>query len=161
MFFISFSILSYPIGPKSIISTEYTKPCGKVSQLNLLSSYNQIIILYVSNTLPMKKLILSETLLFQSYATWLWTTLSSIQSMLNSLQNGKCSFIFTTLLVHTTNATISIKKLFLYFSQFSPPIPVLFVHKILLTIPTKISFLYTPAIFHLLFFAYNHSNNLH
>ena len=43
-----------------------------------------------------------------------------IQSMLNSLQNGGCLFIITTLLVHTINATISSKNQFFYFSQFSP-----------------------------------------
>ena len=45
-----------------------------------------------------------------------------IQSMLNSLQNGGCLFIITTLLVHATNATISSKNQFFYFSQFSPPL---------------------------------------
>ena len=39
------------------------------------------------------------------------------QSMLDPLRNGRCSFIFRTHLVHT----ISIKNLFLYFRQFSPP----------------------------------------
>ena len=41
------------------------------------------------------------------------TTLSSVQSMLDSLQNGRCSFIFTTLLAHVTSRTISTK---IYFS---------------------------------------------
>ena len=68
--------------------------------------------------------------------------------MLNYLQNGRCSFIFTTRLVHTTNATISAKKQFLYFSQFSPPYSTL-VHKIILTISTNTPCLYTSAIFHL------------
>ena len=57
----------------------------------------------------------------QRQTTWSAATLSSIQSMLNSTQNGRCSFIFTILLVHTTTSTISTKNLFLYFSQFSPP----------------------------------------
>ena len=34
----------------------YTKPYGKLSQSNLSSSCVQIVMLYVSNTLPMKKL---------------------------------------------------------------------------------------------------------
>ena len=71
-----------------------------------------------------------------------------------------CSFIFTNLLVRKTNATIS-KNPFLFFSQFSPPIPPLLVQKIILTIPTNITFLYTSAIFCLPLFAYNHPNNLH
>ena len=77
-----------------------------------------------------------------------------------SFKNGKCSFIFTTLLVHTTNSTIFTKEAFLYFSQFSS-IPILFVHKILLAIPTNIPLLYTSAIFHLPLFAFNYPNSLH
>ena len=84
-----------------------------------------------------------------------------MQSMPNSLQNGKCSFIFTTLLVHTTNATISTKKPFVYFSQFSPPISPLFVHKTHLTISTNIPFFYTLSIFYLPSFAVNHTKFLH
>ena len=41
--------------------------------------------------------------------------------MLNSLQNGWCSFIITILLVHTTTPSISFLKIlnsFLFFSQF-------------------------------------------
>ena len=75
--------------------------------------------------------------------------------MLNSHQNGKCSFIFKTLLVHTTTSTISIKNPFLRFRQFSPPILLLLVHKIIPTIPNNSPFLYTSAIFYLLIFAYN------
>ena len=47
--------------------------------------------------------------------------LSSIQSMLNSLKNDRCSFIFTILFVHTTTPTICNKNPFFYFCQFSPP----------------------------------------
>ena len=54
---------------------------------------------------------------FWSQTTRSTTTLFSIQSMLSSLRNGRCTFIFTTLLVHTTTTTISIKKPFLYFKQ--------------------------------------------
>ena len=46
---------------------------------------------------------------------------NSIFNILKSLQNGRYSFIFTTLLVHTTNATIFTKYPFFYFSQFSTP----------------------------------------
>ena len=41
--------------------------------------------------------------------------------MLSSLQNSTCSFIFTTVVVHTTTSTISTNSPFLYFSQFLPP----------------------------------------
>ena len=40
--------------------------------------------------------------------------------------------------------------------NFHLPVPPLFVHKIILTIPTSIPFLCTSAIFHLPLFAYNH-----
>ena len=46
---------------------------------------------------------------------------SFMQSMLSSLQNSTCSFIFTTVVVHTTTSTISTNSPFLYFSQFLPP----------------------------------------
>ena len=72
--------------------------------------------------------------------------------MVNFLQNGNCLFIFATLFLYTANAIISTKKPFLYFSQFSPPIPSLLVHKILITIPTNIPFRCNSAIFHLRFF---------
>ena len=38
----------------------------------------------------------------------------------NYLQNGRCSFIFTILLVHKTTPKILTKNRFLYFRQFSP-----------------------------------------
>ena len=56
-----------------------------------------------------------------SQTTMSITTLYSIQSVLNSMQNGKCSFIITTLLVHRTASSISTENPFLYFSQFLPP----------------------------------------
>ena len=82
-----------------------------------------------------------------------------IQSMLNSLQNGGCLFIITTLLVHTINATISSKNQFFSSVNFHPA-PLL-VHQIIFTIPANILFLYTSTIFHLLLFAYKHPNNVH
>ena len=63
----------------------------------------------------------AKPLLFQSQTARASAALSPIQSMLNSLKNSKCSFIFITLIVHTTTSTISTKNLFLYFGQFSPP----------------------------------------
>ena len=74
--------------------------------------------------------------------------------MLNSLQNGRCSFIFTTHLVDTSNALVFTMKQFLFFSQFSLPYFTLTIH-------TNTLFLYNPATFHLSAFAYNHPNNLH
>ena len=47
------------------------------------------------------------------------------ESMMNYLQNGRCSFIFTTLLMHSTTPTNSTKNPFLYFSQLSPPYSIL------------------------------------
>ena len=93
------------------------------------------------------------------------SALFSTQSMLNSLQNGRCSFFLATFLVHATTSKISTKNPFLYFSQFSPPNstltcshqPYLFI----LTIPINTPFLYTLVIFHLFIFTYNHPNNLH
>ena len=55
MFFIGFSILSYPTQPRATKSIGYTKPYTKPSQSKTLSSSIQIIILYESNTVPIKK----------------------------------------------------------------------------------------------------------
>ena len=62
--------------------------------------------------------------------------------MLNFLQNGRCCFTSTTLLMHTTTLAISTKNSFLYFSQFSTSDSTLTCsqnHKMILTIPTNIS----------------------
>ena len=48
-------------------------------------------------------------------------TIYLIQSMLNSVQNGRYFFIITNLLVHTTTLSIYTKNLFVYFSQFLCP----------------------------------------
>ena len=58
MLFIGFPILPYLIWPHATTSIGYTKPYAKPSQLNLLSSYIKIIILYGANTLPIKKVSL-------------------------------------------------------------------------------------------------------
>ena len=70
--------------------------------------------------LPIKKLGLLEPVLLQSKITRSTATLYSVQSMLNFLENGRCSFIFTSLVVYTI-PIISTKNTFLYFSQFSSP----------------------------------------
>ena len=118
----------------------------------------QIITPYGSNTLPIKKLSLYGPLLLQTQTAWSTTTLSSIQSMVNSLQNGRSSFI----LVHTINATIPTKKQFLYFSQFLHPYSTLtFSQNHPYNPLANTPCLYISAIFHLPIFVYNHPNNLH
>ena len=79
-----------------------------------MSSFIQIIIPYSQTRYP------SKSPVFKSHTTQSATTLSSMQSTLNSLQGGRCSFIFPILFVHTTIPTVSNKILFLYFIQFSP-----------------------------------------
>ena len=76
--------------------------------------------------------------------------------MLNSLQNGKGSLIFTNLLVHINNLTNSIRNPIRQFSKFWPPYFPLLVHKTILTIPINIPFLHTSAIFHLRFLSCSH-----
>ena len=72
--------------------------------------------------------------------------------MLDSLQNSRCSFIFTTLLVlHTTTLKSPLKICSSTSVNFYLHIPPLIVHKIILTISTNTPFLYTSAIFHTLF----------
>ena len=58
IFFIGFLILFYPIRPHATTFIEYTKPYANPSQSDLISSYMQVIMLYGSNTLPIKKLSL-------------------------------------------------------------------------------------------------------
>ena len=65
--------------------------------------------------------------------------------MLNYLQNGRCSFIFTTLLALQSQPRNS----FSTSANSDLPIPLLLVHKIILTISTNTPCLYTSAIFHL------------
>ena len=55
-FSIGFPILSYPMQSHTTTIIEYTKPYGKPSQSNLLSSCIHIIIPFGSNRLPIKKL---------------------------------------------------------------------------------------------------------
>ena len=77
------------------------------------------------------------------------TTQSSVQSVLNFLQNGRRSFIFTALLLHKISSKISTKNPFPHFIYSSPLYFNLLVHKIALTIRTNTPFLYISAIFHL------------
>ena len=162
MFFKGFSILSYLIRPHATSSTGYTKPYSKPNQSNLLSK------LYADhNTLWVKQAAhqIVESLraaLFQSQTTHSTTTLSSIQSALNFLQNGRCSFIFRALFVQTTRPSFSPEKVLSSTSaSFCLPTPPLLVQKFILTIPTNTSFLYTSPIFDFPVFAYYHPNNLY
>ena len=88
------------------------------------------------------------------------TTLCSIQSMLNSLQNTRWSLIFKALLVNTTTPTISTKICSSTSGNFHLPISPLLFDKLTLTIPAITLFLYTSAICHLPIFAHNRSSNL-
>ena len=104
----SFPILSYPIQPHLTIYWMYQTIC----QANPIKFIIKLYINHIPYWLvkhPIKKLSLQALLLFRNKTTWSTTTLFSIQSVLNSLQNNTCSFIFTTLLVDTTTLTISIK----------------------------------------------------
>ena len=92
-----------------------------------------------------------------SQTTLSTATLYSIQSVLNSMQNSKCSFIITTYLYITLPLQSPPKIRSFTSVNFYLPIPPLLVHKIILTTPNTTPFLYTSAIFHLPIFAYNHT----
>ena len=81
--------------------------------------------------------------------------------MLDSLQNGRYSFIFTTLLVHTTTPTISTKNPFLSFSQFLPPCSTLPCSQDHPYILTNIHVLSTSLILQLLIVTYNLRNPIY
>ena len=125
MLLIGIPISSYAIRPRAATGIGYSEPYVNSSQSSLISSYIKIVTPNGSNTLPIKKLSLYEPLHFQFKITRSTAIPSSIQSMLNSLQNSRCSFIFTTLLVHTTTPAIFAKNPFRYFSQISPLYPTL------------------------------------
>ena len=73
------------------------------------------------NSLWVKQAIHQKAEFLKAASTWSSPSLSSIQSILNFLQNGRYYFNFSLLLVHITTATISTKALFLYVSHFWPP----------------------------------------
>ena len=98
-----------PFDHKLMQALDIKKPYTKPSQSNIISRYIQIIMPHESNTLPIKKLSLRAASLSNLDNT-VTMTLSSIKSILSSLQNGRCSFIFSTLLVHTITTKISTKK---------------------------------------------------
>ena len=100
----------------------------------------QIIILYGSNKLTIKAESIRAAL-FQSQTTRSTKTLSSIQSTLNSLQNGRRSFIFRAVFVQTTTLYIlRHKNVSLLQSVFTSIFyPYLFTNSsITLTLPSSI-----------------------
>ena len=126
MFFIGFLILSYPIQPYVTI-IECTKPYAK--SINIQIYYQ-----------PIRNLSLQNPLLFQSQTTRSTKALSSMRIVLNSLQIGRCSLIFTALLMHTTTLTIS-TKIFLRLILASLFRPELFIKSFLqslLTLPSSV-----------------------
>ena len=104
-----FQYFLYSIRPQATTSIWYTKSYIKPRQSNLLSSlYTDRDTLWVKHAAHQK-------------VESLRTASPSIQSTLNSLQNGRWSFIFTTHLMDTTNAAIFTKKQFFFFIQVSLP----------------------------------------
>ena len=81
--------------------------------------------------------------------------------MLNSSRNGRCSFIFTTLLLHRTTPKSPPKTLSSTSVNFHLTFPPSRVNKIILKIQINTTFFYTTTLFHLATFAYNHPSNLH
>ena len=84
-----------------------------------------------------------------------------IQNMLNSLRNNKCSFISTTLLVHTTTPTISIKVLSSTSVNFHHFVTPLLFNKTISAINTNTPFLYTAVYFFFPIFAHSYPSNWH
>ena len=81
--------------------------------------------------------------------------------MLNCLQNCKCSFIFETLILHTTTPKSPPKILSFTSVNFHLTFPPFRVNKIILKIHINNTFLYIVTFFHLAIFTYNHPSNLH
>ena len=77
-----------------------------------------------------------------------------------SLQSGRCSFIFATLLVHTTSLKPPLKIRSSTSANFYLHIPPLFVRKIILTISISTPFFYILAISYLSILAFNHPKSL-
>ena len=81
--------------------------------------------------------------------------------MLNCLRNCRCSFIFTTILLHTTTPKSPPKILSFTSVNFHLTFPPFRFNKIILKIHINNTFLYTAIFFHLAIFTYNHPSNLH
>ena len=105
---------------------------------------------------PSKKNSLQELLPFQSQKTQSRTSQSSIQSIQNSVQNGRWSIISP----HPTfscNQPCNPRKHFL--PLFKAIFTSLLAHKTIRTISTNNSFFDTPVIFRSPIFTYSHSHN--
>ena len=117
---------------------------------------------WVKHATHLKKVNLQEYLPFQSQTTQSRTTVSSVRSMMSSLQSG--SYFFTTLLALAITPTVPTKNCFLYFSQFfAPYFTSLLNPKTIPIIPTSTSFLflYTLVIFYLPIFRCSYPCNFH
>ena len=140
MFFIGFPILSYLIRPYTTTSIGYSKSYVKPNQSNLLSELNtDHNTLWVKHHARQKAESIRATL-FQSWTARSTTTLSSIQSILNSPQNvGAPSFSEPYLCkqppLHSPPKIRSSTSA--NFHLLSPP---LLVHKFILTIPLTLPF---------------------
>ena len=134
IFFISFPILPCPIRPHATI-IECTKPHAKPIKFVIKLYINQNTLLDKFATYQKPEFLKAYSQTIRSTAT-----LSSIQRVLNSLLNGRCSFIFQTLPVFN-HPYDSCKKIFL--DNFQHPLSSLLNYQIILTIPINTPFFYT------------------
>ena len=138
-FSIGFPILLYPIRPHVITVIGSTKPYAKPCQSFFLSSYIQV---YPSKSGSFKNHFSFKVRLNGKQQSVSNTNYAEVYI------KQQCSFIFTTLIMHTTTSTSSTKVPFSTLVNFHLPILPSLVHKILTNIP----FLYTSAILHHLIF---------
>ena len=112
--------LYYSVRPNATI-IEYTKSYAKPRQSNLLSSCIKDIKTFLSNThYTLQKVQTLRAAFPSKLENTINTTLFSKQITLNYLQNGRCSFISTTLLMYSTTPTIFTNNPIPYLSYFSP-----------------------------------------
>ena len=103
----------FPIGP---ISFDHTPPQvldipnHMPSQGKLYADHSTLRAKHTSHQKDESLRAALSLSLSESWTTRSTKTLSSIESMSNSLQNGRCSFILRTLSVQTTTSTISLQK---------------------------------------------------
>ena len=147
MLLIDFPILSYPISLRATTRIEYIKPYVKPNQSNFF------IKLYTDhNTLLVKGVTYQKTESFRAASlseldNTSATTLPSIKSMLNSLENGRCSFIFTALHLPPLQSAPKIRTSISV--NFLVPISPLFVDKVIFAIPANTPFYCSTTVFHL------------
>ena len=159
MFFIGFSILSYPIQRNATTSIGYTKPYGKPSQSNLLLSCLRS--LYYQAHYP------SKIYVFESRFSFKVRQLGQQQLY---FQYQVCLILYEMIVV----PSFSQPYLWIKSPLQSPPkilsstsvnfhltFQSLLFNKTILKILTNTPFLHTAAFFHLAVFAYNNGSNLH